>query len=232
MPIANPSPQKKKKKIERRTEQKITFCLYVWCREEKYRFWKKEKKKRREREESDKSGDRTYGGSAWALIQYAFYFSILGHCYYFLCFSSPARVAFSENTKKKKKNFRNRPSCCPPAPGHTRLCLQVAWHDDWKPQSRRESGDSHFQVVAWSTKIVKESFFKLQSSWDGASKLKKMAFAIRWCVLEFFKPSTFASTLEARQRRRRSTTTLTRSTLRRSLLRQQIRGKVWRRSSP
>ena len=29
----------------------------------------------------------------------------LGHCYYFLCFSSPARVAFSENTPKKKKNF-------------------------------------------------------------------------------------------------------------------------------
>ena len=43
---------------------------------------------------------------------------------------------------------------------------------------------------------VKGSFFKLQSSWDGAAKLKKMAFAIRWCVLEFFKPSTFASTLE------------------------------------
>ena len=64
-------------------------------------------------------------------------------------------------------------------------------------------------MVAWTTpKIVKESFFKLQSSWDGASKLKKMAFAIRWWVLEFFKPSTFASTLEARQRRGRSTTTL------------------------
>ena len=30
---------------------------------------------------------------------------------------------------------------------------------------------------------------------EGASKLKKknlMAFAIRWCVLEFLKPSTFA----------------------------------------
>ena len=37
-------------------------------------------------------------------------------------------------------------------------------------------------MVAWTTKIVKGSFFKLQSSWDGASKLKKMAFAIRWCV--------------------------------------------------
>ena len=39
----------------------------ISCGEEKYRFWKrgeKEKKKRREREESDKSGDRTYGGSA------------------------------------------------------------------------------------------------------------------------------------------------------------------------
>ena len=37
-----------------------------------------------------------------------------------------------------------------------------------------------------------------------------MAFVIRWChrVLEFFKPSTFASTLESRQRRGRSTTTL------------------------
>ena len=82
---------------------------------------------------------------------------LLGHCYYFLCFSSPARVAFSEN--QKKKNFlRNRPSCCPPAPGHTRLCLQVAWLDDWKPQSRRESTwsrESHFQVVAWTKKIVK-----------------------------------------------------------------------------
>ena len=30
-------------------------------------------------------------------------------------------------------------------------------------------------MVAWTTKIVKGSFFKLQSSWDGASKLKKMA---------------------------------------------------------
>ena len=121
--------------------------------------------------------------------------------------------------KYKKKSFlRNRPSCCPPAPSHTRFCLQVAWHDDWKPQSRPESKtrESHFQVVAWTTKIVKGSFFKLQSSWDGASKLKKMAFAIRWHVLEFFKPSTFASTLKARQRRGRSTTTLT---LRRSLLR-------------
>ena len=39
----------------------------ILCRDEKYRFWKrgeKEKKKRREREERDKSGDRTYGGSA------------------------------------------------------------------------------------------------------------------------------------------------------------------------
>ena len=27
---------------------------------------------------------------------------LLGHCYYFLCFSLPARVAFSENTKKKE----------------------------------------------------------------------------------------------------------------------------------
>ena len=26
---------------------------------------------------------------------------IKGHCYYFLCFSSPGRVAFSENTKKQ-----------------------------------------------------------------------------------------------------------------------------------
>ena len=138
--------------------------------------------------------------------------------------------SFFRKYKKKKKNFlRNRPNCRPPAPAHTRLCLQVAWHDDWKPQSRRESRESHFQVVARTTKIVKGSFFKLRSSWDGASKLKKMACAIRWCVMEFFKPSTFASTLEARQRRGRSTITLT---LRRSLLRQHIRGKVWRWSSP
>ena len=31
----------------------------------------------------------------------------LGHCYYFLCFSSPVRVAFSENTKKKKLNSKS-----------------------------------------------------------------------------------------------------------------------------
>ena len=99
------------------------------------------------------------------------YHSHLGHCYNFLCFSSPARVAFSDNTKK---NFlRNRPSCCRPAPDHTRLCLQVAWHDDWKPQSRRESRESHFQVVAWTTKIVKGSFFKLQSSWGRSIKTEK-----------------------------------------------------------
>ena len=96
----------------------------------------------------------------------------LGHCYYFLCFSSPAHVAFSENTKKK--NFlRNRPSCCPSAPGHTHLCLQVAWHDDWKPKSRRESRERHFQVVAWATKIVKGSFFKLRSSWGRSIKTEK-----------------------------------------------------------
>ena len=35
--------------------------------------------------------------------------------------------------------------------------------------------------------IVKESFFKLQSSWDGASKLKKMAFAIRLVCVGIFQ---------------------------------------------
>ena len=150
---------------------------------------------------------------------------LLGHCYYFLCFPLPARSFFR---KYQKKNFlRNRPSCCPPAPSHTCLCQQVAWHDDWKPQSRRESRERHFQVVACTTKIVKGSFFKLQSSWGRSIKTEKMAFAIRWCMLEFFKSSAFAPTLEARQRRGRSTTTL-----RRSLLRQQRRRKVRRWSSP
>ena len=75
--------------------------------------------------------------------------------------------------KKKKKKLRNRPSCCPPTPGHARLCLQVAWLDDWKPQSRRESRESHFRAVAWTTKTVKGSFFKLQSSWGRSIKTEK-----------------------------------------------------------
>ena len=84
-----------------------------------------------------------------------------------------ARSFFRKYQKKKKNFLRDRPSCCPPAPGHTRLCLQVAWHDDWKPQSRRESRESHFQVVAWAAKIVKGSSFKLQSSWGRSIKTEK-----------------------------------------------------------
>ena len=42
-----------------------------------------------------------------------------------------------------------------------------------KTQSRRESRESHFQVVAWTTKIVKGSFFKLQSSWGRSIKTEK-----------------------------------------------------------
>ena len=152
-----------------------------------------------------------------------------GHCYYFLCFSSPARVAFSENTKKKKTSFEIDQAAARPRP--VTLASACKLHDTTieNPKADENQGESHFQVEAWTTKIVKGSFFKLQSSWDGASKLKKMAFGIHWCVLEYFKPSTFALTLEARQRWGRSTTTLT---LRRSLLHQQIRGKVWRWSSP
>ena len=39
----------------------------------------------------------------------------LGHCYYFLCFSLPARVAFSENTKKKKAS-KSRAAARPHSP--------------------------------------------------------------------------------------------------------------------
>ena len=37
-------------------------------------------------------------------------------------------------------------------------------------------------MVTWTTKIVKESFLSFRVLEDGASKLKKMAVAIRWCV--------------------------------------------------
>ena len=41
---------------------------------------------------------------------------LLGHCYSFLCFSSPARVAFSENTKKKKTSFEIDQAAARPRP--------------------------------------------------------------------------------------------------------------------
>ena len=51
--------RERRKAAEKRQER-------ISCRQEKYGFERgeKEKKKRREREESDKSGDRAYGGSA------------------------------------------------------------------------------------------------------------------------------------------------------------------------
>ena len=96
----------------------------------------------------------------------------LGHCYYFLCFSLPARVAFSENTKKKKI-----PSIkLLPARARSSLASACNLHGT-AIENRTDDGNQeiqrHFQVVAWTTKIVKGSSFKLQSSWGRSINWKR-----------------------------------------------------------
>ena len=110
-----------------------------------------------------------------------------------------ARSFFRKYKKKEKTSFEIDQAAARPAPGHARLCLQVAWHDDWKPQSRRESRESHFQVVAWTTKIVKGSFYKLQSSWGRSIKTEKDG------LRDPLVSVVFSSLRRSRQRARSST---------------------------
>ena len=53
--------------------------------------------------------------SSWPLFPPEFQVFYLGHCY-FVSFSSPARVAFSENTKKKKNSFEIDQAAAHPRP--------------------------------------------------------------------------------------------------------------------
>ena len=81
-----------------------------------------------------------------------------------------ARRFFRKYQKKKKIPSKSTKLLPARARSHSPL---LALHDDWKPKSRRESRESHFQVVAWTTKIVKGSFFKLQSSWGRSINTEK-----------------------------------------------------------
>ena len=139
-----------------------------------------------------------------------------------------ARSFFPKIPKKKSSFEINQAAAC----SHPVTLASACKSHDTTIKNRKAGGNQarerHFQVVAWTTKIVKGSSQSFSGRSIKTEKRCPMAFAICWCVLEFFKPSTFASSLEARQRRGRSTTTVT---FRRSLLRQQRRVKVWRWSS-
>ena len=98
--------------------------------------------------------------------------SSLGHCYYFLCSSLPARVAFSENTKKKTF-FEIDQAAAHPSPATLASACKLHDTTDWKPQSPTSIKAEPLSGGGIDDENSEGELFKLQSSWRLSIKIEK-----------------------------------------------------------
>ena len=150
-----------------------------------------------------------------------------GHCYYFLCFSLPARLAFFRKYQKKKVPSKSTKLLPARAWSHSPL-LASCMTRRLNSKTAKPTGIKGAPLSGGGMD-GKNSEGELRVLEEGASKLKKDSLRDLLVCVGIFQAFDVVSSLEAQQRRGWSTTTVT---FGRSLLRQQRRGKVWRWSSP